>query len=475
MPLEAANADVAVHLLSCDEGFFQAVFADGFPDEAQIKRLTAIHLSGILGCDPSSSAQAPNHDSRPQKHGATDSTTVTTSAHGSIGDAVSPPDSVTTSAHGSIGSAYGGGASLSRPVSAPDSVEPSVHGSIGDNSSSESETGDAVSDESETGDAVSDESETGDAVSDESETGDAVSDESESDVGDATGDPVSGPDSNVLSVVEQKPGAGTVSYLKTAHKEAESKIVSVSFPGLTDLLRDLHECGTVLLTKKTRFWTHVKGDPKRLMFHVDYHQGTNAAAEGKAFTLTQSLLNYLIPWHGYLYSMLNITDPLLKYYFCFLAAAPGYTQAELECQQFHKDSEHDGTLNVLIALEDNYKVDFVIGGQIRRLSLKFGEAVYFANSYHRGVDAMGLRFHIRIESHSRGKGKETDLGAPLTFLMMDEEAKLLEQTPVLPLRKPLVTVGCKSSFDDENGILEFFNEQVHVGVSLRYLRGDVLI
>ena len=88
------------------------------------------------------------------------------------------------------------------------------------------------------------------------------------------------------------------------------------------------------------------------------------------------------------------------------------------------------------------------------------EGVYFTNSFHRGVDAMGLRFHIRIESHSRGRGHEKDLGAPLTFLLVDKDAKLLQDKTVGELDLEPLIVGCKSSFNNDHGTLEFTNEQV---------------
>ena len=100
----------------------------------------------------------------------------------------------------------------------------------------------------------------------------------------------------------------------------------------------------------------IKCDETRLMFSLDSIQSTNGSAEGEAVLLAEVLCKQLRGWHTRLFSTHGIEEPTLNCYCCFVAPAPGYSHEELECQQFHKDCEHDGTINLLIALEDAYKV-----------------------------------------------------------------------------------------------------------------------
>ena len=386
MPPDAANAEVGVHLLTCEKGFFQTIFADSFPNETHLVRLAAIQASGILAHEQhvggGATFSAPD-DSAPDEN----ATTTTTPSF--------LPTTTTNVA----------------PAAAP-------------------------------------------------------VDHSNTTSGDAESEIESAERDSLMSDSEHL----TVSYLTAAHKEAETRILPVSFPGLLDILEALRECGAVLLASKTSYWTHIKGDPKRLMFNLDTFQATNSSAEGKAMTLAQLVCNQLRGWHSELFATHDILEPALHCYCCLVAPAPECKQEELECQQFHKDSEYDGTINLLIALEDAYFTDFLVDGQIKRLAMKRGEGVYFTSSYHRGTDAMGLRLHIRIESHSRGRGKEKDLGAPLTFLMVDKEANLLERTLVSPLDLQPVVIGCKTSFDNNQGHIVFTNDEVRADIPLTYLK-----
>ena len=101
--------------------------------------------------------------------------------------------------------------------------------------------------------------------------------------------------------------------------------------------------------------------------------------------------------------------------------------------------------------------------------LNKGEGVYFTSSYHRGAETTAPRLHIRIESNVRGASKEKQMGAPLTFLLTDEEAKHFEdETPVHLFSKALV-FGSKSDFNADSGRVLFSDENVQLDFQLGQL------
>lgn len=127
------------------------------------------------------------------------------------------------------------------------------------------------------------------------------------------------------------------SYLSNEHLEAEWAILMVSFPDSLHILEQLCVRCKALLEKKTSFWIPIKGDKKRLMFNLSELQGTKCAEETEAMVLTEKLTKLLDRFHTRVFERMGITGDLeLKSYYTFVAAAPGYSREDLECQQFHK-------------------------------------------------------------------------------------------------------------------------------------------
>lgn len=82
---------------------------------------------------------------------------------------------------------------------------------------------------------------------------------------------------------------------------------------------------------------------------------------------------------------------------------------ELSFQYFHRDSTSDRVLNLLLALENNYKINVLHDRKVKELNIEVLNCLAFSWGNHQGVPTRSCRCHCRVELDGRGRGNKAEV------------------------------------------------------------------